>query len=1457
ITLENGKIPSHLLINYPLPISSEASEHGEHEHDCDCDNEAPRLPDTDELIMNGGDFTNDLGGQCNVKFKPNRSLEEIKFSTIVRTSDPQIQKYAITSTQLSDFKEDLSLYIRLVSETLFSLDYYRPYFQPKESNTPVSFWAAIFNAQNNTNNIYSQIETFSNQLQNNMEPVKEQLSVLRMGLENYSPDISTVNQYKQIIRAFSQLGIRTFNFLNQIRQFYDAHSDELRTAPIIGNLSKYKLTLYNAAIVVQKQLKAINQSFSDGAADRVELDIDNAIDWDESPTIYQATSIAHGHILCFHMRWKADGYSLGEVKYSKSLGPCEKEQIAILDWNRSDSATRLESQNYREGMQANFSRDRDVNEVINASLYESVKGKSAAVTTGFGTGSGGAAAGQYMGVMMGGVASLFGSIGVSGSVANQQGTRSLSSNTMQKLKDRINQSSQVVRSQRSVVIQSNSQNESVQATTKVIANKNLCHSVNYLFFEILKHYAIEQELVDVRECLFIPMKITSFNAEKAIRWKNILQPLMPDRELYLGFQSIEEIENETPVYNGILANQIITDFQGQLSLRFDIPLPDFDIPDAEDFVAWGADQFDAWNSSSWPIFYPILKTKFGFGSKESFFKAEFWKKRQSEKIRKWETKFLPVLVANFIENLKIVAVNDTIETDLELDITQLSKYRKSRSMDISLAISENTPTIRRSDITRIKIMASYEVPEHSRILVTSGSLSYRTAAMSNYIFRKNRINNDLSNYDSVSIITPLNKQELMDPSVIQVERAKKLLTFLNDHLIEMHQHIFLRMNKNTRFMMLDGIYLDIADQRSVASLVENEIVDIVGNCMVMPVNHGLRIDPVFKEVQDLFSIYNPDEPKAPFRVSLPTGGYFMEAVQGSCNSCEDLDYTKARFNGFGCTEEPTPIETLSTSSRNVTPPNLESKDFPTNIVNFQNVPQAPAPTDLNGVLSLLGKENAFRDLTGLTENQKNALAALQTNAESAVSMGQMATELVKAQMGQAMEKNIDRDLNRINDQKEKGNISEEDAKQLTLDLLGNKNNTSTPSHTGNAGDTDSVEMLDTLNTGIEALNSGAGSVRTFNYAPDGSRKEIELTESNKPPVPEDNSIKPLNPYDGSKIRTEVLSEYTVYPTIVERIMELDVSNRFFDLIEVDKGYVGFDLKFWEHGQTSDRPEIHEIYDTYALYINKYIDYRNQLLLNNQTSFIGVINEQVDSLFRDAMAPAISNAGIANYIEEEYHERYHPHSDSFSWLLLAGFLVHERDMRIRNKKLSEEQQEKYEAFRQEPPQEWIDYINDSNNRNIKYWFCCVQKIWPEYIREIDTYGERYFNYKDIATGINSPGYSRLPNLPSFFNGQGILYTGNMPQGSIAYYKYNTPEKMFEDLWIEAKSAHYNLFVTEQPYRPTLAIFDNGMPYGYNQHMWWREIGFDRALNAEGGYIPSPKLTRWTNEGKFSDCLLLLE
>ena len=65
------------------------------------------------------------------------------------------------------------------------------------------------------------------------------------------------------------------------------------------------------------------------------------------------------------------------------------------------------------------------------------------------------------------------------------------------------------------------------------------------------------------------------------------------------------------------------------------------------------------------------------------------------------------------------------------------------------------------------------------------------------------------------------------------------------------------MDSSRLFGLLDGYIAPHSGGRSVASVVENKVMGIVGNNLVLKVIPGQRLDPVFRSVEDLLEYYRP------------------------------------------------------------------------------------------------------------------------------------------------------------------------------------------------------------------------------------------------------------------------------------------------------------------------------------------------------------------------------------------------------------------------------------------------------------------------------------------------------------------------------------------------------------------------------------------------------------------------
>ena len=240
------------------------------------------------------------------------------------------------------------------------------------------------------------------------------------------------------------------------------------------------------------------------------------------------------------------------------------------------------------------------------------------------------------------------------------------------------------------------------------------------------------------------------------------------------------------------------------------------------------------------------------------------------------------------------------------------------------------------------------------------------------------------------------------------------------------------MSKERRYMLLDGFEAPNSSGRSVASVVDNTLIGIVGNCLVMPVSRGIHLDPTFNQDKehpiDLLEHYQPNTPIDPMRIALPTNGVYAEAVMGACNSCEEKEEERFwRWEESPIPNSPTAITPLNTESRRAEPPDLTAKDFPSPIINMQTAPATPDPTGLAAALSLLGTPNLFKDITGLEGTQANAIQALKSAFDTAQFFGGKAADL--ALQGK-MARDVDKAMKTIKSAKDSGLITDKQAQDL-------------------------------------------------------------------------------------------------------------------------------------------------------------------------------------------------------------------------------------------------------------------------------------------------------------------------------------------------------------------------------------------------------------------------------------------
>lgn len=1008
---EDGTFPEQVILGVEL---SQTATNGS-------DGFVPRDPDNQDLVNSPITYTEDLGGHCVDLTKPNRVLEEFDYYTVVRTTEPSIQGLTVKEPP----KIELNEVLKIINPKILNLALL----------TQAQTTASTLNPSTAANitgiTIAQPLAAYGFNLINPELFSSQVIAEARPELDDLSEAISLTS----LRVAQAQTTALAENENNPRPDIADdvAIQNVKLEAELVKTLTRdpdgFSLTrLANAELITRKHdLVRLLELIKRVASGRGNLSCDNAVDWDDEPTFYQACTIAHGHILHLKQQWVADGYSLGDLLYSLPLAPCQKKQIAIIDWDRRESAARLESLQEQEFLAAQLSRDRDISEIANASVRESLTGGSEASTSSFG---GGLGIGAII-VPVGGLLGIGGGTSGASSSAWQNSSRNASASSLQQLRDQVSQSASAVRSQRSTVIQTAQQGENVQVQTEVVANHNHCHAITIQYFEVLRHFLVRHHLADVQECLLVPLLMSRFDSAKARRWREPLSRYLRDRRLQRGFDALQRIADNyvgSDLPTGSYAEEELVYLDGYFRIQFRIQRPRDDDE--------GAFLPAAWSVFDWLGITP----------------REFWRnylENQQERDRIFAEILGPRIAEEITNGLRIYAVDDADnEIRLPIDLTLISDFQNDRPLYVSLRLNADLPSLRRDRIKFIKIDTTVDtnagarniddiLPTGSKVIVHSGQMGYRTDYLAHDLFRQSRILNDLSGTDGVLVFTPLSRQELKNPREEDKEYANTLLKHLNDHLEFNHRVIWLMgIDRQRLYMLLDGFIAPNSGGRSVASVVENRPVGIIGNCLVMPVARGFHLDPTFEQDEDnpidLLQHYQPTTPIAPQRIALPTKGVFAESVMGACNSCEKIDESRFwRWEESPCPDDPTPIQPISTQSRRAEPPNLEAKDFPSPIVAFQNVPNAPEPQGFGALLQLLANTN-FRDITGLTENQRNALAGLQAALGTAQFFGGKAADL--ALQGN-MRQDIDKALDKINEQHQAGAINDQQRAQLTESAL--------------------------------------------------------------------------------------------------------------------------------------------------------------------------------------------------------------------------------------------------------------------------------------------------------------------------------------------------------------------------------------------------------------------------------------
>lgn len=776
-----------------------------------------------------------------------------------------------------------------------------------------------------------------------------------------------------------------------------------------------------------------------------------SLDWEDN-TPAQASSLSYGHILEYRVRWRNNGYSLGDVLYSLPLAPRQTKQIVTVSSTIVDRARRIESTTASEEIAQGTTRDYGYTDAVKAGLSEWSKGGSRASQTGA-AGGFGLAIGP---VVLGGGASH----GQANSSSWQEGGRAVSAREQQSLNDAIRQYGESVRKLETVVIQEQSQEETTQAISEIVRNPNYCHTLTIVYHEILRHLRVDTEVVGARECVFVPLPMRTFTLSRMIRWRDSLTRVLMRPSLRWVMPYLEDVRDNfanSEIPDGTRAAQPITFLEGSIYLRLGVERPQ----DSEDE--------DVYDKARWLALSPFVNRPV----REIY---ERLKRNSDQKDQIFQKDYAPGIAARWANKLTLTVNGLGVKN---VDFTLASTYRYGQSVRVDFTYSPDR-ALSRNDLVNIVVGVEKDCN------LTPGSIANLQRLSIHYTTNdfsreksSSRAESDLIQIENGQPETngaetniPLDEWEKQNQRAIIKTQTDVLKRHLNEHLEHYHKHLWWNLDRDKLYMMLDTIYaVSEDDGRSVASVVERDPIAILGNNLVYKVAGGahLGIDG-HKTSQELNEYYTDSVPRGePLRVSLPTAGVYAQALLDDCEACEEH---------FGSTEwilddkEPglAALDPSMLSSRRVGAPDLAPSQMPASIINLQNAPNAPQPSGVAGVLSSVTSADSFRDMAGLAGTQANSRAAMDTAAQLATTFGTQAAEIRKQEIAAKLAKER---LDVVKKAVDKGLTSPEEGQSQSQKILDQMN----------AGPTDSQPL--TLQESLQEKIRGASSIKASKASPSG------------------------------------------------------------------------------------------------------------------------------------------------------------------------------------------------------------------------------------------------------------------------------------------------------------------------------------------------------------------------------------
>lgn len=684
--------------------------------------------------------------------------------------------------------------------------------------------------------------------------------------------------------------------------------------------------------------------------------------------------IITGKVVRYRQAWQPAAQGLGKLLYSLALAPREEIKLAIIDWRRTERASRRDSVSVEESLDADMHRDTTVSDIVSGMIEEQVSGGSSAEASaeannkpGFMSYLGGAVVGGLIGGPVGaglGIAAAHyvrpdtGSESEGNIDAWNNAVRNISSQAVTKASDTVSQRASAVRDLRSTVVTASEVTEREEVRTRTVRNQNQHHALTIQYYQVLAHYRVVTEAVSEEDVLMVPYAIDH----------DIFAPLPP-----LWYSYHDYMYSDWTVVKFLLRHQS--------ALRQALPRHLQRSMDALDRLIYRADSYQEpeVNAARWTL----MADQSVEPGIELFLNTDYGRVplRPLDSSR---TQFASTAVA--LHRIRGLHLRLDPKVHMERNLPDLPRHAEIFS-ELKDAILEQFKRNLEFTFTNLELTAQLQrgrhLKPHASIYMLSGSGSVsvsseqRSATLSLEVPGQQQLRNELLQ---------------TTPREADYELLQAAVRWLQQNPMTAMAAIWMTEDPHERALRFDRFSYN---GKSLLNLIVNEPLGVDGNYVAFRLAPNLRVLPPI----DLSRIS-----RLARVVSVPTSGVFAETYLSCHNATEKRDVTReidqSKAVPFGAPEI-APIATGGRSPMQMPTPST----LPSPVVNYQAAPEAPT-TAIGSALQGLTTASPFHNLSygeeTMTTIRTLADTAMKVDAEKQAQILDTITELGKIAADTAM-----------------------------------------------------------------------------------------------------------------------------------------------------------------------------------------------------------------------------------------------------------------------------------------------------------------------------------------------------------------------------------------------------------------------------------------------------------------------